>query len=154
MKVKGSHWDQCKNILSVLLVVGMFLYLGFNWSNFPEKIPGHYNAMGVVDRWGDKVEIVALPLVAVLLYSVITVIEQFPSIWNTGVTLSEENKDRVYGTLKSMIVTEKFLVCGIFAYLFLKQATAEALPTLFLPIFFVLMFGSLAYYFVKLFKAK
>ena len=30
------------------------------------------------------------------MYIFLTVIENFPQIWNTGVTVTEENKDRVY----------------------------------------------------------
>ncbi|MEG0290835.1 MAG: DUF1648 domain-containing protein [Erysipelotrichaceae bacterium] len=64
MKTKSSRLDVIKNILSILFLASYFGYLLLNWSNFPERIPGHYNAAGVVDRWGDKVELLVLPIVA------------------------------------------------------------------------------------------
>ncbi|MEG0409753.1 MAG: DUF1648 domain-containing protein [Erysipelotrichaceae bacterium] len=56
MKVKSNRLDIFKNILSVIFLVSVFCYLLFNWGNFPEQIPGHYNAVGVIDRWGSKVD--------------------------------------------------------------------------------------------------
>ena len=45
---------------------------------------------------GSKGELVILPIIGWLMYIFLTVIENFPQIWNTGVTVTEENKDRVY----------------------------------------------------------
>ncbi|MEG2799969.1 MAG: DUF1648 domain-containing protein [Erysipelotrichaceae bacterium] len=154
MKVKSNRLDIFKNILSVIFLVSVFCYLLFNWGNFPEQIPGHYNAAGVIDRWGSKVELLAFPIVAFILYLLITLIERFPQIWNTGVNVNEENKARVYATLKSMIVTVKLITVVLFCYLFVMQSTATSLPSWFLPLFLILEFGSIAFYIVKLIRIK
>lgn len=154
MSIKSSFIDILKNIFAALILVGTFVFLWLNWGNLPDKIPGHYDAAGAVDRWGDKSELIALPIVAVILFIGITVVEQFPKIWNTGVTVTDQNRGRVYSALKSMIITEKLLVVAVFSFLSIYQASAKALPFLFLPCFFLIMLGSLAFYFLKMRKAK
>lgn len=154
MKVKSNLLDSLKNIFSIFILVGIFIFLWINWGNLPEQIPGHYNASGAIDRWGNKSEIIILPIIAAILYAGLTLLERFPQIWNTGVTVTDENKSRIYSVLKSMIITEKLIVIVVFAYLSIQQVSAKALPTLFLPLFLVLMFGSIAFYIVKLNKAK
>ncbi|MEG3038714.1 MAG: DUF1648 domain-containing protein [Erysipelotrichaceae bacterium] len=154
MKAKSSLLDVIKNILSILFLASYFGYLLLNWSNFPERIPGHYNAAGVVDRWGDKVELLVLPIVAFAIYMVLTLIERFPKSWNTGVNVTEENKNRVYATLKSLIVTAKLITVVFFCYLGVMQSCATPLPSWALPLELFLVFGSIAFYIIKLFKIK
>lgn len=50
---------------------------------------------------GKKSEMLLLPVMAWLLYLLLTVIERFPKIWNTGVTVTEENRERVYTSAAS-----------------------------------------------------
>ncbi|MEG0841142.1 MAG: DUF1648 domain-containing protein [Erysipelotrichaceae bacterium] len=154
MKTKSSRLDVIKNILSILFLASYFGYLLLNWSNFPERIPGHYNAAGVVDRWGDKVELLVLPIVAFVIYMLLTLIERFPKSWNTGVNVTEENKNRVYVTLKSLIVTAKLITVAFFCYLGMMQSSATPLPSWALPLVLFLVFGSIAFYIIKLSKIK
>lgn len=65
-----------------------------------------FAGVALFDRWGDKLELVAVPIVAAIIYAVITLVERFPKIRNTGVTVTDENRGRIYGVLKSMNVTE------------------------------------------------
>lgn len=55
---------------------------------------------------GGQAGVVAVPIVAAIIYAVITLVERFPKIWNTGVTVTDENRGRIYGVLKSMNVAE------------------------------------------------
>lgn len=58
MKLQRTKYDVIVNLICILLLVGILIYLGLNWSSIPDKIPGHYNALGVVDRWGNKGELI------------------------------------------------------------------------------------------------
>lgn len=154
MKIKKSKYDVTVNIICLTLLLGITIYLGINWSDIPDKIPGHYNAMGGVDTWVNKGELIILPIVGWTIYLVITVIGQFPKLWNTGVAVTAENKERVYSILKNMLNTVKLLVIIIFAFLTINSALAKNLPIWFLPVFLVLIFGSIIFFIIKLFKAK
>lgn len=154
MQIRRSKYDVVINLICLLLLSGVVAYLAINWSNIPDKIPGHYNAMGEVNRWGNKGELLILPIIGWIMYIGITVLEHFPQVWNTGVTITEDNKTRIYRILKSMIGTIKLLVVGVFMFLTVNSAMSKALPAWFLPVFLVLIFGSILFFLIKLTKAR
>jgi len=154
MFMKRSRYDIVINSICLLLLLGVTGYLAANWSSIPDKISGHYNAMEEVDRWGNKIELLVLAIIGWIMYIGITVLEHFPQAWNTGVTVTEENKARIYPILKKMLSTTKLPVVGVFAFLAVNSALARALPIWFLPVFLVLMFGSIVFYVVRLIRAK
>ena len=152
--IKKSKYDIAINVICLLLLFWIVIYLFVDWNNIPDKIPGHYNAMGKVDRWGNKAELLVLPIIGWIMYIGITAIEHFPQVWNTGVTVTEENKARIYRILKDMNGTLKLIVVVIFVYLTVNSMSAENLSPWFLPAFLVLTFGSLIFFIIKLVKAK
>lgn len=154
MLLKRSKYDIIINFICLLLLLGVVAYLAVNWNSIPDKIPGHYNAMGEVDRWGNKGELLVLLIIGWVIYIGITILEHFPQVWNTGVTVTEENKARIYSILKNMIGIVKLLVVGTFVFLAINSALAKSLPIWFLPIFLGLMFGSIIFFIVRLTRAK
>ncbi len=154
MKVKRSKFDIVVNILSLIMLVGVAVYLAVSWIGLPDKIPGHYNALGQVDRWGSKGELLFTPIVSWILFLGITLLERFPHIWNTGVAVTEENREQVYRILKSLIGTVKLLIVAVFAFISVNMMSAHNLPLWFIPVFLVLMFGSIIYFIVKLVRVK
>ena len=133
VKIERSRYDVIINFGCLILLSATVIYLAVNWKDLPEKIPGHYNIMGEVDRWGNKGELLILPIVTWIMYFGMTVLEHYPQNWNTGVAVTEKNTERVYRVLKNMIGTLKFVVVGIFTFLSINSALAEPLPVWFLP---------------------
>ncbi|MDR1159852.1 MAG: DUF1648 domain-containing protein [Syntrophomonadaceae bacterium] len=154
MKVKNRKFDIVINIICLLLLLGITVYLAVNWNNIPGKVPGHYNAMGEIDRWGNKNELLIMTVIAWIIYFLMTILEGFPRIWNTGVAVTEENKERVYRILKSVLSATKLLVVATFAYLTIISSLFKELPSWFLPVFLFIILGSMIWLIVKLFKAK
>ncbi len=95
-----------------------------------------------------------LLVVGWIMFIGLSVVEKFPQIWNTGIQVTEQNKEKVYRILKNMIGTIKLLVALVFSYLTLQSATGENLSPLFLPVFLILMFGSIAFFIFQLLKNK
>lgn len=154
IKLKKNKYDVFVEIVCLILLIGVLIYLFINWNNIPDEISGHYNAMGEIDRMGSKGELLVTPIIAWLMYLGMTVIERFPQIWNTGVTVTEENKERVYRILKNMLGTVKLIVVSVFVYLTINSAQAISLAVWFLPVFLILMFGSIIFFIIKLVRAK
>ncbi len=154
MKIKISKYDIFVNLTCLALLIGIVVYLVLFWNRIPDKIPGHYNAAGVVDRWGNKGELFVVPIVAWIMYIGLTILERFPQVWNTGVQVTEENKERVYRILKNMISTEKLLMVAVFIFLTINSSFSIGLPIWFLPVFLILMFGSLILFIISLIKTS
>ena len=142
------------NWVCLLALIGTALYLAFNWGSIPDKIPVHYNAMGEIDRWGSKAELLILPLISWITYIGLSVIERFPRVWNTGVKITVENRDRIYTIILNMIVTLKLVTTSIFVFLTIYSTLSKPLPIWFTPIFLILTFGTIFSFMVSLFRNR
>ena len=152
--MKRGKLDVALNRLCLVVLVGLTAFLALYWGRIPEEVPMHYNAAGEIDRWGGRGTLLVLPILAWGLYLLVTVVEQFPAAWNTGVKVTEENRARVYAVLAHLVSTVKFLMVVIFAWITVQSAQAQALPGWFLPAFLVLLFGDMAYWIYRLIKAR
>ncbi len=146
--------DKLMNRLSLLVLVGTVVFLAGYWKQIPAEVPMHYNAAGEIDRWGSRAELLILPVIAWLLYGLLTVVEQIPSAWNTGVKVTAENREQVYALLGHMLSTLKLLVMVMFAWITLWCALARPLPVWFLPVVLAAVFGDMAYWLIRLFRAR
>ncbi|MFJ8262012.1 DUF1648 domain-containing protein [Rummeliibacillus sp. NPDC094406] len=85
-------WD----IIGYIIYVSSILLLIFNWSVLPEKVPAHYNALGEVDRYGSKWELIILPCIGIFLLVFMQVLEKHPEAHNYPSRLNESNAQQFY----------------------------------------------------------
>lgn len=154
LELPTTKYHKVLNSLSMILIIGSFAYIFLNWAQIPDRVPGHFNGAGEIDRWGSKYELFLCPVFSLFIYLIITFCERHPSVWNTGVEVTKKNQARVFNILKNMIVTMKFIVAGTFAFITLFTAQALPLPALFLPVVMVLLFGSMGYFLLLLYRKK
>ncbi len=51
----------------ILLVILPFAYLAYIWEQLPGEVPVHWNLAGEIDRYGDKIELLLIPILLPLL---------------------------------------------------------------------------------------
>lgn len=152
IKIKRNALDIIETIVSLLCLIGVVVYLMVMWSRIPNQIPAHFNAAGEVNRWGSKSELIVLPIISWVFFGFITLVERYPQIWNTGVTVTEENCARVYRILKNMIEVIKMLMLAVFASITVLSSLVLRLPIWYLGVFLLAVFGSIAFFLVQLRK--
>ncbi len=152
MKMRRSRTipDRILEVISLLVMIGTTFYLIVGWNSFPDRIPAHYNAAGEIDRWGGKGELIFLLVMMWILYIGITLIQRFPQIWNTGVQVTQENRERVYRTLMYMLETLKLLMVAGLSFLTVYGMTGKNLPVWFLFVFMGALFADLIFWMVRL----
>ncbi len=148
-KLKYTRLQIILEVIGILILAAMFIFLFLNWGSIPEKIPGHYNALGQVDRWGNKLELLILPIVSILLYLLLTIIGLFPSVWNVPVEVTDQNREIVYSNLKTMLILLKAVVLGIFFWLNYNSMHARPLPVYFLPVVLAVAFGTPIFFTIR-----
>ena len=154
MKIENTKPDRILDIIGWILLIGTLAYLILGWSSFPDQIPMHYNGAGEIDRWGGKGEIIVIEVVMWILYLGIGLVEKYPQIWNTGVEVTTQNKEKVYRILKYMLKTLKTLTALIFAYLIVNSLQGTPLPGWFTPATLILVFGDMAFWLVLLYRIR
>ena len=81
MKLKNNKIDWIIEIMCLNLLIGLTAYLIFHWGSIPDKIPAHYDWEGNIDRWGNKSDLIFLPMMSWFLYLLITGLQQVPLAW-------------------------------------------------------------------------
>lgn len=154
MKLKNNKIDWIIEIMCLTLLIGLTAYLIFHWGSIPDKIPAHYDWEGNIDRWGNKSDLIFLPMMSWFLYLLITGLQQVPLVWNTGVKITEENEERVYRTLKYMLETLKLIVVADLTYITVHSLMGKSLSGWFAMIVPVAVSGDLIFWIVRLYQVK
>ena len=149
MKFKYTKAQLVIETIGIIALLGMIVFVAFKWNNLPSQIPAHYNAQGAVDRWGGKNQILFLPVVSVFLYVLLSVVSFFPKSWNMPTKVTEENKTAVYNCMKTMIITMKAELVGVFFYITYQMANKATLAVWFLPAFLVVLIGTIILFTVR-----
>lgn len=152
MEIKHNKLDTIAEVFCMILLIVTTLYTIYMYIQLPEKIPIHYNVAGVIDRYGNKLEIFILLIVTWVMYIGLSLVTRVPQFWNTGVSVTAENKDRVYRILKNMLKIIKMEIIVIFCYLIYNTTTLYNLPKWFVPVFLVLLFSTMLISFIVLIK--
>lgn len=142
------------NILCLIVLIGITIYLIIRWNSMPKLIPTHYDFAGNVDSYGSKGSVLMMPIMSWVLYILITVIEMFPALWNTGVKVTEENKFRVYAILRLMLDIIKFIIVVSFAYTTICSVEFMPLGAWFTFVEVGTIFLTIILCLVKLYKAR
>lgn len=99
-------------------LVRLFFWLAFG-GKLPEKVPGHYDASGKVDRWGSKWELLILPGVGAILALLMQVLEKFPHIYNYPERLNALNAKQFYVHSRKLLNQLKNICLIFFALILL-----------------------------------
>ena len=146
MKLKYTKFQIVLETIGLLLIVGMIVFVYTQWNQIPQQVPMHYNAIGEIDSWGSKYEILFLPAFGLLLYAFITAVSFFPQIWNVPVRITDENREVVYLSSKDLLIIMKVEILMSFFYINYHTVTAQPLPIAFLPIFMIVLFGTIIFF--------
>jgi hypothetical protein len=149
MKLKYTKLQLVLEVIGLLFLGGMIVFIYTQWDQIPQQVPMHYNALGEIDSWGSKYQTLILPTISILLYIFMTVVSFFPQIWNVPVQITDENKEAVYLSTKNLIIFMKVEILAMFFYLNYHTVTAQPLSIIFLPIFMIIIFGTVIFFIVR-----
>jgi uncharacterized membrane protein len=155
--LKLKKTDKIIEFLGWASLIAIWVLTIINYSILPEIIPTHYNGKGIADNFGGKANILTLPLISTVLYIGMTILNNFPHLFNYPVKITAYNAidqykraTRLVRYLKLIIV----LIFGLIAFNIIESANGEAdgLGVWYLPFILGLIFIPLIYFIVKSFK--
>jgi len=149
MKLKHTKLQIILEIITILILIAMVVNLKVSWGNIADDIPTHYNAAGEVDKWGHKVDLFFVPIICSVLYILLTAITFFPALWNVPVSVNEENKTRVYASMKNMMCLLKLEMVINFAYISYKSSKAQVLAPYFFYVTLAVIFGTIIFFIAR-----
>lgn len=142
------------NVACLVIILISVLYIVIKWPSISNEVPIHYNALGEADGFGDKKSIIMLPILNFIMFGMIWLSEKFPSMWNTGVKITPENKNQVYGLIYRMINIQKLLTAVMFTTLTIASVNGSSMEFTICIGFIVLIFINIGTHVVKIFKFR
>ena len=159
IRIELTVTDKAVEIIGWFALLAIWVLVISNYSNLPDTIPTHYNGMGNADGFGNKTNILILPLIASILFVGITIINKFPYIFNYPTQITEENALRQYTNATRMLRFMKLILVilsGLFTFKTIQGANGQSFGhgIWFLPLTLGLIFIPLTYFITKSFRTK
>lgn len=137
----------------------MLFFIIWYWPSLPEVIPTHFGSSGAPDGWGGKSTLWVLPAIGLVIYLGLTILSQYPQVYNYVWPITPQNAKIQYQTARQMIILLKTEVVWLLAYIVSQTIQAalgkvQGFSIAFLPIFLVLMFGTIGFYLFKAYQAR
>jgi len=144
--------------LVALVVLGWITWQALNGPvPLPDRIPTHFDASGSPNGWGPPSTLWLLPVVAVALYLLITILARLPNAFNSQVRLTAESRARLAALTQQMIAWLKIELICLFAGIqwsiidSIRQGGGKLSPAI-VPLFLVVVFATLGWHIVAVFR--
>lgn len=159
IKIPLTTTNKIIESLGLLFIVATWAIVFINYKNLPAIIPIHYNGVGEADGFGGKGSIFLMPILSIVLYIGLTILNRYPHVFNYPISITESNALRQYTIATSMIRWMKVIIIFIFGWttidtILQAKGYHEGLGIWFLPIILVLIFFPMIYGIIKMVKAK
>jgi len=119
-KTKGEWiWD----LIGYSFYIGSIMLLVIVWSKMPQEVPAHYNALGEVDRWGSKWELIILPMIGAFIAMMMQVFEKYPEWHNYPKRFNESNAAQFYLHSRKLINQLKNICLMTFALILFESVS-------------------------------
>lgn len=130
----------------------------YSLDRLPDRVPTHFDAAGNPNAWGSPFGMVVLPVIAGVLYLLMSVVSFFPDSFNYPVRVTPQTIARFQAVTLSMIAWIKVeLVClfGVLQWAFVQSARSGrgSLFAKILPVFIVVIFATIGLHLIALFRA-
>jgi len=134
-------WDYIGGSIFILSI----FYIILAWGKLPDEIPGHFNGMGEVDRWGAKIELFILPFIGLFLWMLMGLLEKVPHMHNYPSRLDESNVEAFYLNSRKILNQVKNICLILFAFISVQMVRiglgeVNSLGWWFLPIVLIGVF--------------
>jgi uncharacterized membrane protein len=157
IKLKLSKIDIALEWFGWILLMCFWGFTALKYKSLPEIIPTHFNATGIADGFGEKWNIITLPGIASVLFIGLTVLNQFPHVFNYLTEITEVNAEKEYTKATKLIRNLKIMLVFIFfliAYKTIKNSLNQSneIEIWFTPLVILLIFIPLLSFALQYFK--
>jgi uncharacterized membrane protein len=96
LAIKPTRTDKLAESLAYAFLAATFIVALNAYFTLPETVPVHFNIKGEADGFGSKVSILPLPLISVIMFVGMTILNRYPWVFNYPVKITEENVLKQY----------------------------------------------------------
>lgn len=159
VKLKRTPLDVVIEGVPVFAMVATVALVATSLHSLPQRIPHHFNLVGIPDGWGSKSVLLFLPAISLVLYAALTAVSRRPDRFNFPWGITEQNVERQYRIALSLIARLKAEVMILFAYLTwgtirVAEGRSSGLGGLLLPFVLVALLTTVAVHLLAAQRAR
>ena len=117
VKLELTTFDKVFEMLGWISMLALWILTVANYADLPGTIPTHYNLTGEADGFGDKANIMALPVVATILFVGMTILNRHPHFLNYPASITADNAVIHYIRATRLVRFLKLAIVVIFGLL-------------------------------------
>lgn len=154
LKLKLTTTDKITEGLGWIALIGIWVLTFYGYGTLPETIPIHYNASGEADGFGDKINIIVLPIISTVLFLGLTLLNKYAHLMNYSTKITEENAKQQYTNMTRLMRFLKLAIVLTFGFIVFKtiqnaSGNTSGLGTWFLPFFLGMMLIPVVFFVIK-----
>jgi uncharacterized membrane protein len=124
----------------------------------PARVPIHFDGAGRPNGWGSPMGMIAIPVIACVLYGLMSIVSRFPDAFHYPVRVTASNRARLQSIALDMIAWLKAELACLFAvlqwtFIHAAQSGDGRLFPMVMPGFIVAIFATIGWHFVAIFTA-
>jgi uncharacterized membrane protein len=159
IKLDLTKTDKVIEFTGWTLLIGTWVLAILSFSHLPESIPTHFNGAGEADGFGEKTNIFVLPIIGMVLFIGMTMINKNPHIFNYPKAITNKNALSQYSNATRMIRVLKLIIVFVFGLILVMtlqntNGNADGLGTWFLPLTIGLFIIPTLYFLIKSMRIK
>jgi len=154
IKLDLTLFDKVLEILSWMFLVFLWFITVWNYSSLPKVIPIHFDYKGEADQFGGKGTILGIPIIASVLYIVLTILNKYPHLHNYARKVTLENIEKNYIRSTRLLRIVKLAILIIFSMIVIQtieisKINATAISVWLLPFSLSLIFIPIILFLVR-----
>lgn len=159
IQIEPTPGDRIMESAGWLMVALLWVATFWNYSGLPDQIPVHFGASGKADSFGNKTNLLMLPILGTVMYIGLTLLARIPHVFNYPAKITPENALRQYKNAIRMIRVLKFIVVLVFTLIVFGilrtvSGKSDGLGAWFLPLAILLFVIPFVFYIPGLTKKK
>ncbi|MBQ0769281.1 MAG: DUF1648 domain-containing protein [Bizionia sp.] len=119
LKIDGDKTDRVLEALTLLSLVFSFAFIGYYYSELPDRVPAHFGLDGEVNRYDEKSMIWLIPMLLSAICFGIYKLNKHPYLYNYPIKITQENAKKHYNGASKIIRYINLsiaLICAVITY--------------------------------------
>ncbi|MNG01484.1 hypothetical protein D3C84_844670 [compost metagenome] len=159
VQLPKSRAETILDVISLIVIASTIAYIAYEWQNLPERIPMHFNGKGEIDGWGNKMSLIALPIIGIIVYTGLTLLSKAPHVYNYPTSITAQNAGAQYQNARLFITILKAVIVVLFAFIewtiihTAKEGNADLNWWVF-GFILLMLFGTIIFFIVRSIRLK
>ena len=159
LKLEITSTDKILEVSGWFTLIFLWVLTIVFYEMLPDIIPTHFDGSGNANSYGSKMTIMFLPPIATVLFIGLTLLNNYPHIFNYPVSITPDNAFKQYTNATRMLRSLKLMIAFIFSLVvvliyYSVQSGSGSLSTWFLPLILLIIFVPTTFFVIKAVKGR